>query len=91
MIYKKAEEKDENLEFIAMSKDDHFNDVYQIMMNNTMANYTCPFGWVFQDSNNITHSAYCRNWTWVVDFNTTKPCIREYLSGLVYLFMSSYI
>ena len=78
ITYNKAEEKEEDIEFIAMSKDDHFNDVYEIMRNDTMANYTCPLGWVFQDSTNITHSAYCRNWTWVVDFKTIKPCIHKF-------------
>ena len=66
-----------NLEFLAMDKTDHFNDVYQIMPNDSIAEYRCPLGWVFEHSNNISHFAYCRNWTWEIDFNTSKPCIRK--------------
>ena len=68
---------DTDLEFLATSHEDHFNDVYQIMPNDSVVEYKCPLGWVFQDSNNISHFAYCRNWTWIIDFDTTKPCIRK--------------
>ena len=66
-----------DLSFIAESKDDHFNEVYQIMPNDSVVEYECPLGWVFQDSNNISNFAYCRNWTWTVDFDPEKPCIRR--------------
>ena len=69
--------KEYNLNFIATSKDDPFNDVYQIMPNDSTVEYKCPVGWVFANTNNISHFAYCRNWTWIVDFNTSVPCIRE--------------
>ena len=75
--YVASELKELDLSFIAESKEDHFNDVYQIMPNNSIVKYECPLGWVFQDSNNISHYAYCRNWTWVIDFDTSKPCIRK--------------
>ena len=69
--------KENNLEFIAENKDSHFNDVYQIMPNNSVVEYRCPVGWVFANTNNISHFAYCRNWTWTIDFNTSVPCIRK--------------
>ena len=68
---------DTNLEFLATSHEDHFNDVYQIMPNDSTVAYMCPLGWVFEASNNVTHYAYCRNWTWIIDFDTSKPCIRK--------------
>ena len=78
MKYEISEEIEMDLEFIAQSKDEHFNDVYEIMKNDSKAVYTCPQGWVFQDSHNISQVAYCRNWTWEVDFNTSKSCIRRF-------------
>ena len=75
--YVATELKELALSFIAETKDDYFNDVYQIMPNASMVEYECPLGWVFQDSNNISHFAYCTNWTWIVDFDTTKPCVRK--------------
>ena len=61
--YVASDLKELDLSFIAESKDDHFNDVYQIMPNDSVVEYECPLGWVFQDSNNISNFAYCRNWT----------------------------
>ena len=68
---------DTNLEFFAQSKDDHFNDVYQIMLNGSFANYSCPLGWVFNSSNNITHRARCLDWSWVPNFDPSMPCVRK--------------
>ena len=76
--YVSSELKEYDLSFTAESKDDHFNDVYQIMANDSIVEYKCPLGWVFQDSNNISHYAYCQNWTWIVDFQVEKPCVRKY-------------
>ena len=89
MKYDASEEIETDLEFIAHSIDDHFNDVYEIMKNNSRVVYTCPKGWVFMDSNNISQVAYCRNWTWEVDFNTSKPCIRKYHLHTVVFFSTS--
>ena len=66
------------LEFIAMSQFDHFNDVYQIRVNGTIEEYECPLGWHFQDTKNISHFVQCLNWTWVPDFNISRPCVRKY-------------
>ena len=63
MKYDATEENETSLEFIATTRKDHFNDVYQIMPNDSVAIYTCPNGWVFNNSNNISHTARCLNWT----------------------------
>ena len=76
--YDSSSLEDTNMEFIAESREDHFNDVYQIEKNESQAIYTCPVGWVFENSNNITHTASCINWFWVADFNTSAPCTRKY-------------
>ena len=77
MKYDSTQENETGLEFIAMTKEDHFNDVYQIMPNDSIAVYTCPNGWVFNNSNNISHTARCLNWTWTADFDTAMPCVRK--------------
>jgi hypothetical protein len=77
MSYTAPGEHETNLEFFAENKDDHFNDVYQIMPNGSIAVYTCPDGWVFQNSNNISHTARCLDWNWIADFNTSMPCVRK--------------
>ena len=78
MEYQPTNLTEDNLEFIARTQFDHFNAVYEIMSNGSNATYTCPEGWHFQDSKNISHYAYCSNWTWVADFNISKPCVRKY-------------
>ena len=78
ITYDASDLDENNLNFVAQNKDDHFNDVYQIMTNASNATYTCPRGWVFQNSNNISHTARCLNWTWIPDFDTSMPCVRKY-------------
>ena len=68
-----------NLKIFVRTKDDFFNDVYEIRTNGSRAIYTCPLGWVFENSHNISQYAYCYNWTWTADFNTSKACVRKYL------------
>ena len=75
MLYDAGDLVESNLGFIAGNQSDHFNDVYEIKVNGSVENYTCPEGWHFQDSKNITHSVHCLNWTWVPDFNISKPCV----------------
>ena len=67
-----------NLNFIAMNQFDHFNDVYEIAINGSTEKYTCPEGWHFQNSKNISHFVQCLNWTWVPDFNISMPCVRKF-------------
>ena len=63
MKYDAAKENETSLEFIATTREDHFNYVYHIMPNESVAIYTCPNGWVFNNSNNISHTARYLNWT----------------------------
>jgi hypothetical protein len=70
-----------NLKILVKSKDDFFNDVYEIRLNGSNATYTCPIGWVFENSHNISQYAYCNNWTWTADFDTTKACVRKFISN----------
>ena len=78
MTYDSAQLVESSLEFYASSNDDHFNDVYEIMTNNTSVVYSCPLGWVFDNSNNITHTAYCQDWAWFADFDPNMPCVRKF-------------
>jgi Fibronectin type II domain len=77
MLYNANNITEENLQIFVHSNSDFFNDVYEIKLNGSNATYTCPLGWVFEDSHNISQYAYCRNWTWTVDFDTTKSCVRK--------------
>ena len=78
MVYDPLENVERDLGFIATSREDPFNDVYQIKENGTNATYTCPVGWVFESSFNITQTAYCENGTWRADFDPTSRCVRKY-------------
>ena len=83
MVYDASDLVETNLAFIARNQSEHFNDVYEIKVNGSEETYTCPVGWHFQDSKNITHVTRCLNWTWVPDFNISKPCVRQYLCSKV--------
>ena len=61
--------------FLAENQFDNFHDVYEIMGENENVSYTCPPGWVFEDSKNVTHYGVCQNWTWNMQFNISKPCV----------------
>ena len=54
--------------------------IYAIFSENEVANYTCPDGYIFENTHNITYSAVCRNWTWEWDgdFNESHSCVRKY-------------
>ena len=77
MVYNSGENIEYNLGFTATSREDHFNDVYQIQENGTKVTYTCPPGWVFENSFNITQTAYCENGTWRADFDPESRCVRK--------------
>ena len=66
-----------NLRIFVHTKDDFLNDVYESRLNGSIATYTCPLGWVFDNSHNISQYAYCNNWTWTADFDTNKACVRK--------------
>ena len=75
MEYQPDQLLETDLEFLAENRSSFFHDVYEIVEEGGTAVYTCPEGWVFEGSKNITHIAYCSNWTWTADFDITKPCI----------------
>jgi hypothetical protein len=76
-LYHPADVDETNLSLVVRSRDDFFNDVYEIRPNGTNATYTCPLGWVFADSHNISQHAYCHNWAWRAEFDVTKACVRK--------------
>ena len=73
--YDENVKSESNLEFIAESQDAHFNDVYEIIPERGTVNYSCPLGWVFEDTKNISQHAVCSNWTWDIQFNVSKACV----------------
>ena len=75
-----------NLRIFVHTKDDFLNDVYEIRLNGSIATYTCPLGWVFDNSHNISQYAYCNNWTWTADFDTAKACVRKYCIAYYFLY-----
>jgi hypothetical protein len=77
--YNASQATETNLQIYVETYQDYFNGVYEIMVNGSNATYTCPLGWVFEDSHNISQYAYCLNWTWTADFIASKACVRKYL------------
>ena len=67
----------DEIQFIVENNSEHFNAAYKIVAEGGEVNYTCSDGYVFQGTHNITQRAVCRNWTWDVMFNETKPCVRK--------------
>ncbi len=55
----------------------NFKEIYGTMPNGTIVNYTCPLGYVFNDSFNIFFEAVCQNWTWISSFNNASKCVRK--------------
>ncbi len=90
MTYNASQVTETNLQILVGSSGDFFNDVYEIVLNGSNATYTCPLGWVFEDSHNISQYAYCLNWTWVADFDTSKACVRKYYLKHNYVYEELY-
>lgn len=59
------------------SKTGEFEDLYSIVTNGENVTYTCPIGYVFNATHNISFVAICSNWTWESDFNETLSCVRK--------------
>ena len=74
MVYEPDKTIEKDLQIIVRNRTDFFNDVYEIVPHGGNATYTCPPGYVFEDSKNISQIAYCNNGTWRADFNETKTC-----------------
>ena len=85
MTYDASDLTETNLGFTAQNQFDHFNDVYEIKVNGSIETYTCREGWHFADSKNISHNVQCLNWTWVPDFDISKPCVRKFVNKALIL------
>ena len=77
MEYDASQLLDTDLEMVAENSSAHLNDLYDIVPEGGTAIYTCPEGWVFENSTNVTHIAYCSNWTWTADFNISAGCVSK--------------
>ena len=51
--------------------------VYEIMEEDDFVNYTCPIGYIFNATHDISVSAICKNQTWIYDFDPSKMCVRK--------------
>ena len=78
MTYDASQLTENALSMFASDHLSHFNDVYEIRLNGSSESYTCPIGWVFENSKNISHTVTCLDWEWRADFNITSPCVRKY-------------
>ena len=54
------------------------------MEEDDFVNYTCPIGYIFNATHDISVSAVCKNETWVYDFDPAKMCVRKYIQLLFY-------
>ena len=68
----------EEVEIFLTNNTGEFTDIYEIVPDGVVVNYTCPLGFVFNDSFSIYFEAECRNWTWIYDFDSASRCIRKY-------------
>ena len=55
----------------------NFNKLYSIVTEGENVTYTCPKGYVFNATHNISFVAYCINWTWESSFNESLSCVRK--------------
>ena len=62
------------------SNTEDFSDLYAIVKNETVVSYTCPYGYIFEGTNDITVYATCSNWNWTYSFNTSFSCARKFHS-----------
>ena len=54
------------------------------MEEDDYVNYTCPVGYIYDATHDISVSAVCKNGTWLYDFDPTKMCVRKYLFHYTY-------
>jgi hypothetical protein len=68
-----------DISFFAKNNHVPFNDVYEVRLNGTIESYSCPLGWVLENSTSRVQNVTCLDWEWVVrdDFTTDRPCIRR--------------
>ena len=41
--------------------------------------FTCPLGYVFENSNNITHYVFCHDWMFMYQFDMETLCVRKFI------------
>lgn len=41
--------------------------------------FSCPLGFVFEDSTNVTHYAFCYNTTFDHQYDPSKACVRKFI------------
>ena len=51
--------------------------IYYPLMNGSVVNYTCPRGYVFNGTNDVTVEAVCVDSTWSYEFDESLSCVRE--------------
>ena len=39
--------------------------------------FSCPLGYVFKDTNNITHYAVCHDWQFIYLYDPEVKCVRK--------------
>ena len=67
----------DNINILVNSNTEDFQSLYTILPEGSVVNYTCPLGFIFEGTHNISQFATCRNWTWENDFNETLACVRK--------------
>ena len=55
-----------------------YNLIFVLVFQSDYASFSCPTGYVFEDSNNITNYAFCLNTTWIQMYDEKKLCVRKY-------------
>ena len=53
------------------------NNSKTLFLQSDYVAFTCPLGYAFEDSANVTHYAFCYNTTFVHEFDLEKRCLRK--------------
>ena len=54
-------------------------NVFIFVFQSDFVAFSCPLGYAFEDSTNITHYAFCFNTTWVHAYDEEKRCLRNWI------------
>ena len=69
---------DEVLFSVANNLED-FSQVYAVFKHNESANYTCPKGFIFENTHNVALHILCSNWSWISEhFDVSKKCVGKF-------------
>ena len=52
-------------------------NLFIFVFQSDFVTFSCPLGYAFEDSTNITHYAFCFNTTWVHAYDEEKRCLRK--------------